>query len=439
MHSSDPSHRQVLIAGGGTGGITVASCLHRLNSALQIAIIEPSLFHDNQSAWVLVAGGFMPARETRRAEREVVPHGVELIHGEVAQFDPDQQAVLLINGERLTYDILIVALGIEINWSAVDGLVESLGHHGVTSIYSRHTAIYTRQCLRDFKGGNAIFTQPGTAIKCGGAPQKIMHLARQQFDARSGVGVHSSLVFCTAQSSLFPVDAYNAKMVEISERHHCKVRYRHNLIAVDGPGRQATFRVTGPDGEQGLEHLPFDLLHVVPPMSAPRVVASSSLARTAAEGWVDVDSRTGRHCRYDTVFAVGDVGSFPTAKTGAAVRKQAPVVAKNVVATLQGQDLSSAYDGYTACPLITSNHSVMLMEFDYSYKPVSSFFVNPVKERWSMWLLERFGFPWIYWNRMLKGYPHEGFLLRPFRPLARFLGLQRWQALNSPSHESLED
>jgi sulfide:quinone oxidoreductase len=56
-----------------------------------------------------------------------------------------------------------------------------------------------------------------------------------------------------------------------------------------------------------------------------------------------------------------------------------------------------------------------------------------------MWLLERFGFPWIYWNRMLKGYPHEGFMLRPLRPLARLLGLLRWQKLNSPGLESLQD
>ena len=427
MPASAPSHRQVLIAGGGTGGITVASCLQRLSSALQIAIIEPSPFHDYQSGWVLVAGGFTPVEETRRAERNVIPQGVELIPSKVAQFDPDQQAVQLINGERLTYDVLIVALGIEINWNSVEGLAESLGHRHVTSIYSRQTAIYTRQCLDDFKGGTALFTQPSTAIKCGGAPQKIMHLAHQQFDARSGVGANTSLVFCTAQSSLFPVEAYNAKMVEICARHHCQVRYQHDLIAVNGPAQQATFRVPGPDGEPRLEQLHFDLLHVVPPMSAPQVVAASPLACPGEEGWVDVDPLSGRHRRYPTVFAVGDVGSFPTAKTAAAVRKQAPVVAENVVATLQNQSLSSSYDGYSACPLITSDHSVMLMEFDYTYQPVSSFLVNPVKERWSLWLLERFGFAWIYWNRMLKGYSHEGLLLRPLKPLARVLGFQRWQ------------
>jgi sulfide:quinone oxidoreductase len=427
MPASAPSHHQVLIAGGGTGGITVASWLRRLDRQLDVAIIECSPFHDYQSGWVLVAGGFLPAEATRRPERDVVPAGVELIHDKVMEFDPDHQAVQLTGGNRLTYDILIVALGLELNWSAVEGLSESLGQHQVSSIYCRDAAIYTQKCFEDFKGGTAIFTQPSTAIKCGGAPQKIMHLAHQQFNAKSGVGVNTSLVFCTAHATLFPVEAYNQKMVEIATRHHCQVRYKHDLIAVDGPARQATFRVTESEGQSRLEQLAFDLLHVVPPMAAPQVVATSPLARTPMEGWVEVDPRSGQHRRYDTVFALGDGASFPTAKTAAAVRMQAPVVAANAIAVLQDRPLSFAYDGYSACPLITSDHSVMLMEFDYSFQPVSSFLVNPVKERWSLWLLERFAFPWIYWNRMLQGRTHEGLLLRPLQPLARALGFQRWQ------------
>ncbi len=428
--SPESTHRQVLIAGGGAGGVTVASWLSRLDPRVTMAIIEPSLFHDYQSGWVLVAGGLVPASATRRTERSVLPAGVELIQAKVVGFDPEQNAVHLINGARLTYDVLVVALGIEINWKAIQGLTESLGRHGVTSIYSRTSAIYTRQCLEEFTGGTAIFTQPGTPIKCGGAPQKIMHLARQRFDQKSGVGVNTSVIFCTAQSSLFPVKSYSEKMVEIADRHHCEIHYQTNLIAVNGPKQTATFQVTGANGEHWLEQLSFNLLHVVPPMSAPQVVAKSPLARTLAEGWVEVDPSTCQHPRYANVFAVGDVGSYPTAKTAAAVRKQAPVIAKNVLALLQQQPLSSTYDGYSACPLITSDHSVMLIEFDYSQQPVSSFLVDPVKERWSLWLLERFGFPWIYWNRMLKGYPHEGALLRPLAPAAKALGLQRWQKLN---------
>lgn len=430
------AHVRVLIAGGGTGGITVASWLRRLSSRLEIAIVEPSPFHDYQSGWVLVAGGFISPEDTRRPERDVLPPGVTLIHSKVVGFDPERNAVQLIGGHRLSYDVLVVALGIELNWTAVQGLAETLGRHRVTSIYSRRTASYTRHCIQEFRGGTAVFTQPATAIKCGGAPQKIMHLAHQRFEQRSGVGVNSRTLFCTAQPSLFPVRAYSDKMAEIAARHQSEVRYHHDLVAVDGPARLASFRVREPGHGERLETIAFDLLHVVPPMAAPPVVATSPLAIQPAEGkpagasggWVEVDPHTARHVRFDNVFAIGDVGSFPTAKTAAAVRKQAPVVAANVLALLEGRPLDPGYDGYSACPLITSDHAVMMVEFDYSKQPVSSFLVNPVKERWFAWLLERFGFPWIYWNRMLKAQPHEAGYLKPFEGLARRLGLMRWQA-----------
>lgn len=430
------SHVQVLIAGGGTGGITLASWLRKLSPQLEIVIVEPSPFHDYQSGWVLVAGGFIAPGDTRRAEREVLPEGVALIQSKVVGFDPDHNAVDLIGGRRLVYDVLVVALGIELNWTAVRGLAETLGHHHVTSIYSRAMASYTRRCFEEFQGGTALFTHPSTAIKCGGAPQKIMHLAHQQFAARSGVGVNSRTLFCTAQASLFPVQAYSDKMAEIAARHHSEVRCYHDLVAVDGEAGLASFRLQEPGQSERLDTIHFDLLHVVPPMSAPPVVAASPLAVRpwdgepggASGGWVEVDPHTAQHVRYGNVFAIGDVGSFPTAKTAAAVRKQAPVVAANVLAVLEGRPLDPAYDGYSACPLITSDHAVMMVEFDYSKQPVSSFLVNPVKERWFAWLLERFGFPWIYWNRMLKAQPHEATYLKPFAGLARRLGLMRWQA-----------
>lgn len=435
MNPRPSRHVEVLITGGGTGGITLAAWLRKLSPLLEIAIVEPSPFHDYQSGWVLVAGGFMPADATRRPERDVLPAGVELIRSKVAGFDPDHSTVELIGGQRLSYTVLVVALGIELNWTAVEGLARTLGHHRVTSIYSRRTARYTRRCFEEFQGGTALFTQPATAIKCGGAPQKIMHLAHQQFAQRSGVGVNSRNLFCTAQGSLFPVPAYSDKMAEIAARRHAEVRYHHDLVGVDGPAGLATFRVNEPGQSGRLETIRFDLLHVVPPMAPPPVVAASPLAAepsgpdpAAGGGWVEVDPRTARHVRYDNVFAIGDVGSFPTAKTAAAVRKQAPVVAANVLAVLEGRELDPGYDGYSACPLITSDHSVMMVEFDYSQQPVSSFLVNPVKERWFAWLLERHGFPWIYWNRMLRAQPHEAIYLKPFEGLARRLGLMRWQA-----------
>lgn len=430
--SPDPVRPRVVIAGGGTGGVTIASWLRRLDPDLEITLVEPSTSHHYQSGWVLVAGGFLPASETSRPEQEVLPVGVRWIRNRLQRFLPELNAVELLTGERLEYDVLIVALGLQLRWTAIPGLVETLGRNGVTSIYSRRFAQTTQRIFKDFAGGLAMFTEPETAIKCGGAPQKILHLAHDQFSKRSGVGVNTHYLFCTAKPRLFPVPAYAERMAAIAADHGAEIRLRHRLIAVDGPAHKATFAIEAQAGSSQTVVLPFDLLHVVPPMGAPDVVASSALATEASQGYVDVDPATGRHTRFDNVFAIGDVGNFPTAKTAAAIRKQAPVIAAQAIAQLRGAVSAMRYDGYSACPLITSDHSVMLMEFDYSGQPVSSFLVNPLRERWSQWLLERFGFPWIYWNRMLRGRPHEGALLKPLTPLARALGLMRWQQAAIP-------
>ncbi len=121
-------------------------------------------------------------------------------------------------------------------------------------------------------------------------------------------------------------------------------------------------------------------------------------------GWVDVNKDTLQHNRYPNVFGIGDASSLPTSKTAAAIRKQAPVLAENVLAFLASSPLQRHYDGYTCCPLITGYDKTVMAEFDgYNSRPMSSFPLNPVKERWVMWLMKKHILPWVYWNRMLKG------------------------------------
>jgi sulfide:quinone oxidoreductase len=237
--------------------------------------------------------------------------------------------------------------------------------------------------------------------------------------------VNTRVIFCSALAQLYPVKAYNATVERIVERRGIETRLRRNLIEVRPEEQVAVFEVSAEGGEPSLEEIHFDLLHVVPPMAAPDVVAHSPLAIEGPGGWVEVNKDTCQHKRFADVFALGDVSSLPTSKSAAAIRGQTPVLVANLLAHLDGRPLAAQYDGYTACPLITGFHSVVMAEFDYDLEPVSSFLVDPTKERWSMWLVETRVFPWIYWNRALKGKPLEARFLKPFKPLVRALGLPR--------------
>ncbi|MBP7579233.1 MAG: NAD(P)/FAD-dependent oxidoreductase, partial [Candidatus Obscuribacter sp.] len=122
-----------------------------------------------------------------------------------------------------------------------------------------------------------------------------------------------------------------------------------------------------------------------------------------AAGWVDVDKATLRHNKYTNIFALGDCSNLPTSKTGAAIRKQSPVVVANLVSAMRNQPLSVEYDGYTSCPLVTGYNSLVLAEFDYDLQPQESFPFDQSEERYSMYVFKKDVLPQIYWYGMMKG------------------------------------
>ena len=421
--ASTARHHRVLIVGGGAAGITTANLLRRQRTQLDVAILEPSADHDYQPGWTLVGGGVMRLEQTRRSEASLIPKGVTWIQAAATGFDPEHNAVTTSEGETLHYDVLVLATGLQCRWEQIEGLTETLGSHGVCSNYSRRYAPYTWQSIQAFQDGNAVFTMPATPVKCGGAPQKVMYMADDVFKSKSGVGVNSRVIFCTPLRTLFTVPAYARTLQQVVRRRGIEVRFGWELKAVRGVDQVAVFKVTEADGSERTEELPFSMLHAVPPMSAPDVVASSPLAGDGPGGWAAADRLTTQHPRWANVFSLGDVAGLPTSKTAGAVRGEAPVTAANVLSFLEGHPLTAHYDGYTVCPLITGYNNVVMAEFDYSQKPISSFLLDPTKERWSLWLMKTRMLPWLYWNRMIKGLPHEGHYLRPFRPLVHLIRL----------------
>jgi sulfide:quinone oxidoreductase len=423
MVPSPERHHRVLIVGGGAAGITTASLLRRQRPQLDVAILEPSGEHYYQPGWTLVGGGVMTLEQTRRSEASLIPRGVTWIRAAATGFDPDHNTVTTSTGDTISYDVLVLATGLRCRWDQIEGLSESLGSHGVCSNYSKDFAPYTWQSIQAFKGGNAVFTMPSTPVKCGGAPQKVMYMADDVFKAKSGVGVNSRVIFCTPLRSLFAVPAYARILQQVVRRRGIEVCFGWDLKAVRAVEQIAVFEVQDADGTVHTEELPFSLLHAVPPMSASQVVAGSSLAGDAPGGWVAADRLTTQHPSYPNVFSLGDVAGLPTSKTAGAVRGEAPVTAANLLSFLEGRPLTAHYDGYTVCPLITGYNNVVMAEFDYSQKPISSFLVDPTKERWSMWLMKTKMLPWLYWNRMIRGLPHESRYLKPFAPLVHLLKL----------------
>ena len=391
-------HYPVLIIGGGSAGLTVAARLAKALPKGSIGVLEPSDKHYYQPLWTLVGGGIVPKQVTERSEASVMPRGVDWIRDAAAEFVPDAAAVKTRAGSTIKYDFLVVAPGIQIDWHKVKNLPECLGKDGVCSNYSYEHVDRTWDFIRAFKGGNAVFTQPNTPIKCGGAPQKIMYLAEDHF-RRAGIRDRCSVLFFSGDAVIFKAKKYADALTRVIESRGMQTRFQHNLAELRPASREAVFHNLADGNKEVVQK--YDLIHVTPPMSAPDVIKNSPLAN--AGGWVDVDKATLRHTRFPNVFACGDASSLPTSKTGAAIRKQAPVLVANLLAAMKQQQPSASYDGYTSCPLVTGYGKLILAEFDYDLKPAESFPFDQSKERLSMYLLKKHALPPLYWSGMLKG------------------------------------
>ena len=393
------AHHQIVIIGGGNAGISTAAQFLRKNRKLDIAIVDPADKHYYQPAWTLVGGGAFDIAKTVRSEASVMPSGVTWIKEKALGFAPEQNRVEL-SGGAVTYDYLVVCPGIQLNWGAIKGLPETLGKNNVCSNYSFESAPYTFECVRNFKGGTALFHNPSTPVKCGGAPHKIMYLATDYF-RKHGTLAKADIQYWSGAAKLFAVPKYEKTLLEVVKRGNIKLNLMYNLTEIDGPNRRATFVGFGENNKDEVREVPFDMIHVTPPQSAPDFIRSSVLANGA--GWVDVDKGTLQHIRHANIFAVGDAAGLPISKTGAAIRKQVPVLVQNLLDVMAGRQPSETYLGYTSCPLVTGYGKLVLAEFDYNNKPMETFPFDQSKERWSMYQLKREVLPRMYWNAILRG------------------------------------
>lgn len=440
---------QVVVIGGGTGGIMVSAQLMKARKGLDVAIIDPTEEHMYQPAWTLVGAGLMKYKDTVRPEKKQIPKNVNWIKEYVEDIDPESMEVSLKNGDKVSYEYLIVAAGIQLNLDGIEGLKETFGKNGVCSNYIDPD--YTWETLQNFKGGVALFTQPATPIKCPGAPQKIMYLTADHL-RRNKLEDKSTVVFATPGTVIFGTEPFKTELNHYAnDVYNIPQRYGYKLVKIDGEKKEAHYvRLALPDGrtdhvvndernaagcvgyvwEDGQQHvveeennrveelkegthyvIKFDMMHLAPPQSAPSWFQQTKLAHQDGpnKGWMAVDKHTLQSANYKNVFGVGDITDLPTARTGAAIRKQAPTIVENLIKVMDSKPADyEGYDGYSSCPLVLSHNKMLLAEFKYenvrSSDPLLSKFLNTGKASYPMWIMKRYGLPFLYWNAMLKGY-----------------------------------
>jgi len=410
---------QVLIIGAGSGGMMVAAQLNKNHPNIKVGIIDPAEFHYYQPAWTLVGAGTYNYEDTKKPMKDFIPSGSTWVKDKVTKINAKENNLETAENGTIGYEYLVVSPGLTYDYSLVPGMKEAFddpkGMAG--SVYTNPEKVW--KDIRAFKGGVALFTQPTTPIKCGGAPQKIMYLAEAAFK-KQGKRSNTKVVFATNGGVIFGVKPIKETLMKVVDRKEIQLKFGHQLVKIDPKEKIAWYKLGDNVGKHnedvgvqsiekdGLVGIKYDFLHTAPPSVAPSFIRSSDLVNDS--GWMDVNIHSMQSNKYANVFGIGDVAALPTAKTGAAIRKQVPVVIDNLLKLIQGDKATNeGYDGYSSCPLVTDYGKMVLAEFDYD----GNFIPDPKlkwmlisdtsKEHWRLWMLKKYGLPYLYWNKMMKG------------------------------------
>lgn len=410
----------IVIVGGGTGGIMTAARLLG-EKDMQVTLLEPAEFHYYQPAWTLVGANAYDFEKTKRKMADIMPKGVNWIREYADKVDAANNTVITRSGKAIKYDYLVLSPGLVYDMSQIEGLAEAIDKGVVCSNYT--DPIHTLEVLKNFKGGNAVFTQPTTPIKCGGAPQKIAYLAADYFK-KKGLDKNTNVIYATPGAAIFGVKEIRHTLEQVIARYGIHFKPHYAPVKIDADKKIITFKWVNASGNQcvinqdnslkeemkgdSLIEIPFDMLHLAPPQTAPDFIKDSDLANK--DGWMDVDINTLQHKKYANIFGMGDAAALPTAKTGAAIRKQVPVVVASIKSMIANGKISDkSYNGYSSCPLVTGYGKMVLAEFDYQNnftpdpKLKQMLVFDSSKEHLRLWWLKKYILPHLYWNKMLKG------------------------------------
>ncbi len=443
LNADTDKKAKIVIVGGGAGGIMAAARLRRAASNAEIVLIAPNEIHLYQPGQVFMAAGLYTEGDIQKKNADLMPSGVKWIKDSVTEFNPDSNKVVTAKHGEIGYDFLVVATGLQYDYERIEGMTPDLvGQKGISSVYLNNPVAGTA------KGGtatwewfkklraaaekaspenpvNAIYTQPDTPIKCGGAPQKILYLSDDALRGNSPLGgkdVHMNVKssFCKKGAKLFGIPSYNKTLVdEITPMYgNITDKWNYVLRKIDADKKVATFEHTysvkgkwDPDLEEYEEikktesvEMPYDFIHVVPPMKPVDAVANSPLGwqKGTGKGWLEVDKYTLQHRRYKNIFGIGDILGIPKGKTGGSARHHGPVLQDNLVAAMEGKELTAKFDGYTVCPLKTEYGKIMLAEFNYD-GPAPSFPLDPSRPRWIWWAFDLYMLKPMYWQLMMRG------------------------------------
>lgn len=418
---------KVIIVGGGSGALMALSRIKRAIKNPDITIIAPNEIHLYQPGQVFIGAGVMEMEDIILNNNNYIDQDeVTWVKDEVEVFDADNNTVTTRAGEKLPYDYLVVATGAQYNYEDIEGLTkEDIGKNGITSVYlsdlEKGTSVgatATWEWNKALKKAaitskqKVIFTHPNTKVKCGGAPQKVLHLTA---DYLKQDGLSAEYSFITSTKTLFPLPHVTKALEKVQASYDTITsKFQHHLQAIDVQNKKATFLhayseeiydeefgETEVVSHEDIVVMDYDFIHITPPMSAITALMNSKLVDFT--GWLEVDKHTLQHKRYSNVFGIGDTCGIPMGKTGGSARHQGPIVTENLISVMKNEKAKAIFDGYTVCPIKTAYGQILMAEFNYKGDAPTIPFLSISEPRAFWWYFDLYQLKPMYQYLMLTG------------------------------------
>jgi sulfide:quinone oxidoreductase len=325
---------RVVIAGAGFGGLELATLLSaEFGTDADVVLIDKAREFVFGFSKLDVMFGRTEAEHVVHRYADVVRPGLRFLQTTVRALDPVARRVTTDDG-TFNADILVVALGADVDPTATPGLIEG-GHE----FYTVAGAFALREVLAGFAGGRVVIGVTSTPFKCPPAPSETALLMHDFLRGRGLLDCSHISLAMPLGTPIPPSPAASEAILGAFAEHGIAWHAGQSVRSLDPVRKVAVL--------SGGDELPYDLFLGVPVHRAPAVVVESGMT---VDGWIPVNRLT-LETEFPDVYAVGDVTSVGTPKAGVFAEGQAAVVAKQIIARASGSNTSSTYDGRGICYL----------------------------------------------------------------------------------------
>ena len=392
--------KRVVILGAGTAGTMMANHLnHELDRDLwEIDIIDEREEHYYQPGYLFLPFDIYEPADIVKPIRQFIPKNVRLLTEAIEKVDAETSVVYLRNGDRLHYDILIIATGAKIAPEEVEGMNGPEWHKSVFDFYTFEGALALRDKLRDWKGGRLVVHITEMPIKCPVAPLEFAFLADSYFKNKH-MRDKVQITYVTPLSGAFTKPKATEKLDHLLQEKNIQIESDFAIAEVDNENRKII--------DYGGKEIPFDLLVTVPTNKGDEVIGRSGLGDEL--NYVPTNKATLQSQKYQNIFVLGDASNIPASKAGSVAHFEAEILTENILHYIKGEPLKEEFDGHANCFVETGGGKALLIDFNYTHEPVEGTFpfpgVGPLRllKESRMNHMGKLAFRWIYWNMLLKG------------------------------------